>query len=255
VRQPFSQENRVNIIVLGTDDAWWRRSMNADVMVLVSIDTAEHTVAMVSFPRDLYVYLPGYRMARINTAFATGGAELVALTLLYNFGIEVDYFAQVNFASFTEAVDALGGIDVEVGEGFTDVCGRTYTYQSGQTYHMNGQAALCYARMRRNSGGDFGRQERAQEVLLAIFRKVVSLDGLTHLPEFYQVFSGMVETDMGLPEALALLPTAVEVAGDSTRVTGYTFAGMTTPWTTSAGGAVLLPDREAILALLAEVFG
>jgi LCP family protein required for cell wall assembly len=250
VRTVIGSEDVVNIIVIGTDDAPGRTSMNSDVMVLVSIHPDEGTVSLVSFPRDLYVYLPGRNMARINTAYAYGGRDLLALTLLYNFGIEIDYYARVNFASFKEVVDTLGGIDVEVEQGFTDYCGQTYTYQSGRTYHMDGHTALCYVRMRKNSGGDFARHVRAQEVLLAIFHKVVSLEGLTRLPELYQEYSQVVETDMGLAEILPLVPVAVQVASDPTRIVRYTFVGMTSPWTTPAGGAVLLPNRVAILALL-----
>jgi len=250
VRTVIGSEDSVNIIVIGTDDAWWRSSMNSDLMVLVSINPNEGTVSLVSFPRDLYVYLPGRNMARINIAYAYGGRDLLALTLLYNFGVEVDYYAQVNFASFEEVVDTLGGIDVEVEQGFTDVCNRTYSYQSGRTYHMDGLTALCYVRMRRNSGGDFARHVRAQEVLLAIFRKAISLEGLTRLPELYQQYTQMVETDMGLSDMLPLVPVAAQVAQDPTRIERYTFAGMTSPWTTPGGGSVLLPDREAILALL-----
>lgn len=252
VRTVVGSENSVNIIVIGTDDAPGRNSMNSDVMVLVSIHPDEGTVSLVSFPRDLYVYLPGRNMARINTAYAYGGRDLLALTLLYNFGVEVDYYARVNFASFKEVVNTLGGIDVEVGQSLTDFCGQTYTYQSGRTYHMDGHTALCYVRMRRNSGGDFARHVRAQEVLLAIFHKVVSLDGLTRLPELYQQYTQTVETDMGLAEMLPLVPAAVQVASDPTRIERYTFVGMTRPWTTPGGGAVLLPNREAILVLLAS---
>jgi len=229
--------------------------MNADTMVLISIDPEQGTVKMISFPRDLFVYLPGRNMARINTAYAYGGPELVALTLRYNFGIEVDYYARVNFASFEKAVDALGGIDVVVGNGFTDSCGKTsYSYQSGRSYHMDGWTALCYVRMRNAPGGDFARQRRAQEILLAIFRKAISLEGLTRLPEFYEQYSRMVETDMDLTDMLALLPTAAQVAQDPTRIEGFTLAGLTRSWTTPDGGAVLLPDKEGVQTLLTEIF-
>src|SRR4030042_1602121 len=103
LRTVVGEESRINIIVLGTDDASGRTSMNSDVMVLVSIDTESWTVSLISFPSDLYVYVPGRNMTRINTAFAYGGRDLVAQTLLYNFGLEVAYYARVNFASFVRA--------------------------------------------------------------------------------------------------------------------------------------------------------
>ncbi len=246
-------QDRVNIMVLGTDDALGRRGMNSDVMLLVSIDGEEGTVSMISFPRDLFVYIPGEKMNRINAAFARGGRDLLASTMLFNFGIEIDYYARVNFASFVDAVDTLGGIDVEVESYLYDMCGGTwYTFQGGRTYHMDGETALCYARMRRNSGGDFGRQVRAQEVILAIFRKVLSLEGLTRLPELYGEFSQIVETDMGLGDMLPLMPTAADVAQDPLRIERYTFAGMVNSWTTPIGSYVLLPDKEAVQAMLEE---
>lgn len=252
IRTVVGADSRINIIVLGTDDASGRTSMNSDVMVLVSIDTESWTVSLISFPRDLYVYVPGRNMTRINTAFAYGGRDLVAQTLLYNFGIEVDYYARVNFASFVRAVDTLGGIDVEVANYLSDECGGTwYTYQAGRTYHMNGQTALCYVRMRKNSGGDFGRHIRAQEVLLAIFAKTVSLEGLTRIPELYGQYSQTVDSDLDLTDIVPLVPIAAQVAQEPTvRIRRFTLAGMIEAWTTPGGGYVLLPDKEAIQAML-----
>ena len=257
IPRPIREEvgkDRVNIIVIGTDDEPGRKSMNSDVMVLVSIDTRDGTVSMVSIPRDLYVYIPGRYMNRVNAAYAWGGRDLLELTLLYNFGVRVDYYARVNFYSFKKAIDTLGGVDVEAQNTFTDYCYKWYSYVAGETYHMNGSTALCYVRMRMNSGGDFGRQKRAQEVLVAAFKKAVSLEGLLRIPELYGQYSEMVETDMELVDLLALAPTAAQLAQDPSRIEGYTMDGLTTAWTTPGGANVHLPNREEIQAMLEIAF-
>ena len=67
---------------------------------------------MLSIPRDTLAYIPNYRSAKINTAFKVGGPDLFRQTILYNFGINVDYYAVVNFSAVVNGVDTLEGIDV-----------------------------------------------------------------------------------------------------------------------------------------------
>ena len=121
---------------------------------------------------------------------------------------------------------------------------------------MDGHVALCYARMRKTSS-DFDRLRRQQEVLKAMFQRVLSLDGLTKLPQLYGEFDKWVESDIGLGDLLPLIPLASSLASGDSSFGGYSInSTMVIHWTMPISGAqVLLPDREKIQELLKEIYG
>ncbi len=112
----------INVLLLGSDKRPDDGSYRTDSLIIVSINRKEGTVNMLSLPRDLYVYIPGWTMNRINTAdgrgasigWPGGGPGLIKETLLYNFGIVIHYYARVDFDNFQQIVDAIGGVDVPV---------------------------------------------------------------------------------------------------------------------------------------------
>ena len=91
-----------------------------DVMMLVSINLDSKEVNMISFPRDLYVYMPGLYSDRINTAMPRGGFDLVADTMEYNFGLRPDYYGMIHLWTLKTFVDSIGGINVQVGQTLSD---------------------------------------------------------------------------------------------------------------------------------------
>lgn len=251
---PFD-DDVVNVLLMGSDARPYVGGHRSDTMMIASIDPSLGTVTLLSIPRDLYVFIPGWRIDRINVADARGGPDLAIQTILYNFGIPIDYWAEIEFGDFQYLIDSLGGVDVTIGRYYSDECGGSYrTFYIG-VQHMDGFTALCYARMRKASS-DFDRLRRQQELILAIFSKAVSLDALTRIPELYSQFSGLVETDMGLDGVLPLVPLGVQVAGDSTRIRRFAIdSTMATGWRVPYSGAsVLLPNYDAIQAMLATAF-
>ena len=246
----------VNILLLGSDERPGTGGFRTDAMMVVSIDPTEGTATLISFPRDLYVYIPGWRMDRINTAMVRGGFEMTRQTVLYNFGIPVDGWARMNFAGFIYAIDTLGGITVESTAFMRDECrGEILTYQSGVSYTMDGGDALCYVRMRK-PGGDFDRMRRQQEVVRAIFSKLLTLNGLARVPQLYNQFYNTFITDIELTELLPLIPTAVQIGADPTRISHLSVdRDLVDSWRTPSGGAVLLPKRPSIQLMLLEAFG
>ncbi|MEW6567081.1 MAG: LCP family protein [Chloroflexota bacterium] len=250
-------EGVVNVILLGSDQRPYEAGHRTDTMMIASLNPQAGTVTLLSIPRDLYVYIPGWRVDRINIADLRGGPDLVAQTILYNLGIRIDHWARVNFYGFVKAVDALGGIDVQVTRYLRDECGGTwYTFWAGTTVHMSGWTALCYVRMRKTSG-DFDRLRRQQEVIQATFNRVVSLDGLSRVPELYAQFGSLVQTDLSLEDVLPLVPLAVAVSTNSPAIRHYAIdSTMATQWRVPySGAAVLLPNRDAIQAMLRTTFG
>jgi LCP family protein required for cell wall assembly len=249
-------ENVINIMILGSDERPYEYGHRTDVMMLASLNLDNSTVTLLSFPRDLYVFIPGWRVDRINVADAYGGPERVAQTILYNFGIEVDHTVMVNFYGFRQVVDSLGGINVNVGAFLQDECGhRVWTYSAGRTYTMDGFAALCYVRMRKTSG-DHDRLRRQQEVLLAIFEKTLTLEGLSRVPELYSQFLTYVETDISVEDTLRLLPLATKLSSEPERIKRFSIdPTMGSLWRVPYSGAsVILPEWPAIKSLLYEVF-
>jgi anionic cell wall polymer biosynthesis LytR-Cps2A-Psr (LCP) family protein len=120
---------------------------------------------------------------------------------------------------------------------------------------MNGFTALCYARMRK-AGSDYDRLRRQQELVVALFDRGVSLDGLSRLPELYNSFISMVETDAALTDLTPLVPLAGQVAANRAAIRRFAVdTTMATGWRVpSSGASVQLPNYEAIRAMLAQAF-
>jgi polyisoprenyl-teichoic acid--peptidoglycan teichoic acid transferase len=246
-------QTTVNLILLGTDTRPTETVGRTDTMMIVILDPVGGTATLISIPRDLYVYLPGFRVDRINTAEARGGTEMLTQTILYNFGIPLDHWARTNFTSFMTAVDLLGGLDVQAGGYTSDECGGNYLTFGPGVHHMNGFTALCYVRMRKASS-DYDRLRRQQEVLNAMFSRILSLDGLARVPDLYAQFGSLVQTDMQLGDLLPLVPLAARLATDPSRIHRFSVdTSMATGWRVPYSGAsVQLPNREAIQAMLQQ---
>lgn len=247
-------DGQVNILLLGSDQRPNDGGFRTDTLQLLTINPHEGTVKMTAFPRDLYVYIPGWTMQRINTAMAHGGFDLLAITMEYNFGVRPDYYALINFWSFRDVVDSLGGVTVYASR---DMCDQRDGYENnycvyqGSTW-MDGETALWYVRGRMTTG-DIDRGRRQQEVLEAIFDKFISLNGMARLPELYQIYKQNVTTDLDFNFLSSMLPIASHLA-DSQNIGRYMIGdAQVYDWTTPGGAMVLIPIREAVLQVMRQV--
>jgi polyisoprenyl-teichoic acid--peptidoglycan teichoic acid transferase len=246
-------KDQVNILLLGSDQRPNTGGFRTDTIILLTLNPTQGTVSMTSFPRDLYVYIPGWTVQRINTAHQFGGFDTTALTFEYNFGVRPDHYVLINLWSFEDAIDSLGGVDVEVAIPLTDHRDDygQYSVPSG-TVHMDGETALWYVRSR-YSTSDFDRGRRQQEVILAAFRKLVSLDGLNRAGQLYELYNQSVVTDMGFGEMAEFLPLAASLTNDMSRVHRYYIGPpQVVPWVNFSGAQVLLPIRESILEIMRQ---
>lgn len=249
-------EGQVNILLLGSDIRPDDGGFRTDVIMWVSLNPRDSYVSIVSFPRDLFVSIPGWGGNRINTAFQYGGFDLLADTFESNFGVRPDNYVMVDFNGFKTVIDDLGGIDVYAAQNLTDTCAKWinasgYCSVGPGLVHMNGEVALWYARSR-YSTSDIDRARRAQEVSEAIFDRLVSLNALVRAPELYNAYVTYVQTDISLNQAVGLLPLASKVNenGDIRNyVVDYNYAY---DWITAAGAQVLIPDYNAIESLMIE---
>jgi LCP family protein required for cell wall assembly len=250
-----NSEDYEHILLLGSDQRPYGGGFRTDTIILMSLNPEKGTASLISFPRDLYVYIPGWTYQRINTAHAHGGFPLLADTLGYNFGIRPEHYVMVNFWGFVEVIDSLGGIEVQVAKSLSDRRdGYGYYTVSPGTVHMDGETALWYVRSRYTTS-DFDRNRRQQEVLQAIFERLLRLDIIGRASELYDIYIQNVATDLTLSEITPLLPLAARLADTSRIHQYYIGSGYVSSWVTPGGAQVLLPKTDAIIGLLWEALG
>lgn len=248
---------QTKILLLGSDQRPEDGGYRTDVIILVVLDADQKTVSAVSFPRDLWVSAPTLYEMKINQVHALGGFEATAETFAANFGVRPDYYVLTNFAGFTQLIDNQGGVDVEVGQTLTDDCDLPQardgdcTVEPG-TVHMDGKTALWYVRSRHTSS-DLDRLRREQEVLFAVFKKMVSLGSLAQFNQIQAQLADNVETNMSVEQAIRLLPAAASALSSPDKIRRYAIGEeQATPSWSWDGMWILLPDLEAIQGVLRE---
>ena len=221
--------SRINILFVGLrggDPIQEDCPFCTDTLILLTVDPITQTAAMLSIPRDMWVNIPGFGYSRINTAWTLGrgsklpggGPALTMKTVSHFIGVPVDYYVQVDFDTFVDVIDLIGGVDVyndetiildpaSHGKDFPKVkltcCGMR---------HMNGTVALAYARCRHVEqgckDGDVGRAKRQQKVIFGIREKVLNPQNfpklLAQAPRLYRTFSSGIHTNMSLSDAVKL---------------------------------------------------
>ena len=267
--QDTASDHLLNILLIGSDQRA-KGSFRTDTLIIASIRPPEQVVTLISIPRDLFVFIPGWTMQRINTAYLHGetskypggGAALLKDTILYNLGVRIDHLAIVNFVGFKAIVDTLGGIDLPLACAYTDWRvidpegdlenpnnWRLYTAGPGMV-HMDGELALWYARSRLRSN-DYDRGRRQQEVLRGMYTMAMKLNIIPRLPELFKQLDGMVQTDLSLEQILSLVPMALKL--DASRIRSFYINNrLVKAWWTPQGAQVLLPKRQALEALIQE---
>ena len=250
-------EGQVNILLLGSD---WRPGMGSrtDVIMLLSLMPEQGVASLTSFPRDLYVDIPGIGYERINTSQAYGGFELTQETFSYNFDAPVDHYMITNFAGFVGIIDTLGSITVNAAYELYDRCdlpqaiNKMCYVPAGRTT-MDGQTALWYVRSR-YSTSDFDRTRRAQEVIIAILQKSMSLNAVGRAGELYQLFQDSVETDVSLELIIRMLPLATKIINEPETLQRYAISedDITHYTVPETGAMVVIPDNEAIAKIIRQ---
>lgn len=270
--QPWSEKERVNILLLGIDQRCDETGpTHTDSIMILTVDPLGLSASVLSLPRDLWVEIPGFGVDRINQAnyygelyeYPGGGPALAVETVESLLGIPVDYYAAVNFDAFVEVVDLIGGIEIDVPEAIDDPTypDRCYGYDpfhiEAGDHILDGQQALKYARTRATFGGDVDRAGRQQAVVLAVRDRLLALDKLPQLiaqaPLLWQTLQENVRTNMTLDEALQLGLLVQDIPRSSiyTAVIDYNYVyNEVTP----DGRAVLVPIRENIRQLRDQLF-
>jgi LCP family protein required for cell wall assembly len=234
--------SRINILFVGFrggDPIKGDCPFCTDTLILLTVDPTTKTAGMLSIPRDMWVNIPGFGYSRINTAWTLGrgsklpggGPALTMKTVSHFIGVSIDYYVQVDFDTFVDIINLLGGVDVyneetivldpmAHGKDFPKVkitcCGMR---------HLDGRTALAYSRCRHIEqgcqDGDIGRAKRQQKVIFGIRDKVLDPENFPRLlaqaPQLYNTFSAGIHTNLSMGDAVELAVLARDISRDNIR--------------------------------------
>ncbi|MFD2208629.1 LCP family protein [Virgibacillus halophilus] len=195
---PFQEEEvsfgEIKVLLLG-EDSREKEAGRSDTLMIAYYNQQTKEAKIVSIMRDSYVKVPGHGMQKINAAYAFGGPELVRQTIAENFGVDVNYYAIVDFAGFPKLVDLIApdGIEVDIKQKMSEGIGETL-YPGKQVLH--GKELLGYVRFRHDAESDFGRVKRQQEVLSKLKDEAMRLQSLVKLPKIMGVAEAYIDTNI-----------------------------------------------------------
>jgi polyisoprenyl-teichoic acid--peptidoglycan teichoic acid transferase len=216
-------KRRVVLLTIGSDSGAPKfgrggavESGRADALQLVIVDTVKRKGAVVSFPRDSYVPIPGHGTNKINAAMAFGGPPLLVATFEQLTGLTIDYYALTSFDGLTDIVNKVGKVQVNVDMNLRDHFAGAFLDKGRR--NLTGGQALAYARARKTlPGGDFDRSRHQGQLLLgglATYQRQVAEDPAKVLT-WLGIMRDEVKTDLPFPELLrlALLATDLPASG------------------------------------------
>lgn len=268
-------DGRVNIALLGIGGAGHSGGDLTDTIIIMSVDPVNHTAAMVSVPRDLWIKMPNdYYGAhqKINAAYSAGkygflkkngtknsdkaaiaaGFKTFDAAISQVMGVRVDYHVLVDFKAFKQAVDSVGGVNVDVKTALVDPSmawenGNSSVLAAAGAQHMDGEQALLYARSRHTSS-DFARSERQRQLIMALKDKVLSFGTFsdpTKLESLVDALGDNIYTDISTT-------AAVRLYGISKKITDK---DMTSLDLASAENRLVTTDRVGTISVVRPTRG
>lgn len=234
-------DGRVNVLLLGRGGEGHDGADLTDTILVASIDPVNKKAGLVSLPRDFWV-TTSFGSSKVNAVFANAkqramsrgkdkkaaeqaGIEAIEKEVTDILGLNIHYYGIVDFQAFKQAVDTVGGVDINVTEE-TAVTERLYDTMTRKPYYLNvtpgmqhfdGQRALFFARSRHTSPrGDFDRAERQRVFIEALVKKVASAKTYTNpvkVSQLMDAFGDHVATDLSLDDAMRLLSIGKSIGG------------------------------------------
>lgn len=240
---------RINVLLLGRGGGNHDAPDLTDTIMLASIDPVNHKATLLSIPRDMWVAVPGKGPMKLNAAWQTGrndyqknfkvkandpkamdaGFKLLNKTVQEIVGMNIDYNVIVNFQAFKQAVDTVGGVDVNVPSDLVDPTmawenANDPTLAKAGPQVFDGTHALIYVRSRETTS-DFARSERQRAVILALKDKASSAGTLSNpmkISGLIKAFGDNVYTDLSVKNAARLYSIVQKISGIDIKTIGLT---------------------------------
>lgn len=253
-------DGRVNILLAGNsaDDPGHSGANLTDSIMLISIDTRHNKAFLLSLPRDLWVHIPGDGHHKLNDAYVEGQASSFSQSgypaggmgqleqiVSQDLGININYYALIDYNALKQAVDAVGGVDITVKSsdprGLYDPSidwttkGPLVDHLSNGPHHLNGEQALDLARARGDSyysygfpASDFDRTAHQRQLMVALKQKAVSAGVLANpakLSSLFDAIGSNVKTDFTLSEVHRLYDLTKNINGSNLQSLSLNQAG------------------------------
>lgn len=193
----FETKDPISVLLLGVDEREGDRG-RSDTIVVLTVNPEQNSIKMLSIPRDTRTEIIGHgTVDKINHAYAFGGVEMSMATVEEFLDIPIDYYMQINMEGFVDIVDAVGGVTVLNDYEFTSY---GVHFPKGKV-ELNGDKALMFGRMRyEDPRGDFGRQLRQRQIIMAVVKKGASLSSLTNYGNIFNALGKNIRTNLTFDE-------------------------------------------------------
>jgi len=245
--------NVENILLLGIDGGDGADiGHRSDCMCVLSINTKDNTIKLSSIMRDIKAYFPATgKWGKLNAAYQYGGPGQVVNVINYNFGLDIQKYFVLDFESFRAAVDAIGGVDVEMTAKEAQTIYAVPEATAG-VVHMDGFVSLVFCRVRKLDS-DFNRVARQRRFLIAVFNKLRTQDLVTQYTASHNMLS-IIRTNIGADELTGQIYNFAQNA--DLNVTEYTVPAADMYTSTSQGTYYIKLDWDKqIPALHAFIYG
>lgn len=259
-----SEKGITNILLVGTDARNAEEKSRSDAMMILTVDNKHKNLKLTSLARDTYVNIPGHGMEKLTHAYAYGGVNLLIETIESNFELDIQNYAIVNFFSFMDIVDTLGGVSVDVQKNelselrkYTQECydlntnpnkGDLKFVESTGYQKLNGYQALAYARIRYNDSA-MERDHRQREIMQGLATGLQNLP-VTKYPELVDTILPYVKTNMKPTEIIKLGASVLSIGNFDIKQLEFPIAEYSTGGIVGSDGWVLQFDASKNLPIL-----
>ena len=230
-----------NVAIYGVDsrDSSLGKGNRSDCIIIASINNSTKEIKLISVYRDTYVNIEDYGLDKITHAYSYGGPELALKTLNENLDLNITEFVTVNFDALADAINSIGGVDINIEEDeiqylnnylaeTSKVTGlETKKVTSAGLQTLDGVQAVAYSRIRYTEGGDYKRTERMRTVIEAMFDKLKT-KSLGEINNLVDQLLPEVYTNLEPDEIIALAPTILQYNISDSIGWPYNVKGITT---------------------------
>ena len=202
VKDPLSSKSAnakpISVLLMGVDERTNDKG-RSDTLIDMTLNPKTNTMQMVSIPRDTRTTIAGRgSVDKINAAYAYGGTSMAVKTVENFTNTSVDYYVKINMQGLTDLVDAVGGVTIN--NDYMAFKEGTYTFNKGEL-NLDGKKALAYVRMRhQDPRGDFGRNERQRQVIMALVNKAASFSSFSHYSKIMNAIQDNFKTNMSFDD-------------------------------------------------------